>query len=98
MWCVGQKVVCVNGRGWFNKAGYGQPVSGPNYGDVLTIRWYGMDAEDLIPVLAFYEWPGGTDENFDERCFVPLDELSQQVEHIEKEGNELVRELEAQPA
>ena len=75
-------MVCVNGLGWVD--GWpGTDVDGPSYGDVITVRWFGIDPYDGVPSLMFDEWPGGRDAYYVDTEFRPLSEADLSAELAE---------------
>ena len=102
-WYVGQKVVCVIG-GRIAGSGFGPEIM-PVAGCVYTVR--GIETGDGASVgllleeirNAPMEYLEGLYEcSFSADRFRPLDTLDSTLERLEKEGNELVRELEPQIA
>lgn len=75
---TGQRVVCLKSN-WFNLE-LGRPATGPEVGKVYVIL--DVVADDEI-WLYFSEWPN---DLWNAAFFSPVDDLSDQIDRIEKEG------------
>lgn len=86
----GQKVVCVNDKGWNVIQGVGiTNEAGPKRGDIATVHSYAMSSKDH---LALVEWRfctlSGLHQFFEERAFEPLMDISELTEILEQQPQE----------
>lgn len=81
---VGQKVVCINEKGWVEVFPFKEVVcDGPKLNEICTIRDF-----DQSGYLLLVGYPGGFDDGFYPAAFVPFEQNFQSISYEKVLENE----------
>ncbi len=71
---VGAKIVCTNGKGWFEhdptEPNFGESTPGPKMGEICTVN--SIEEWDGELFLGLAEYPCDRNSDYDAECFAPV--------------------------